>query len=610
MDNAFLIPLFKDGKGLILNNQTDIIIGESISDTYSTRENIIHISLDNNGDNNKWLLNLNFEGINGVYLNKLKITPFQSYELKNRDLIYFSKPFLYRFTTDPFKFALALEGSLDESSPKFDMDDYIKNIKSDEIQVQEQAKSMSTSSKSEKHLLNESNADENFPVTKKIKLMKDPQVSINDSQSGKNCQESSTEDSKFDKITIIPDDCLKRYIKSHPILIRSDQAQTVIKSLTDSAQNIQPNSPANLVGLLKSELLAKDELITIMAKTFNLRKEIMEKEKLEWEMKNKKNYEMLLEAKEIQITNLTTKLTMNQKDEIVTKGELGGITEMLPQSKNLESQKMEELVGNKIQLEIDPEEREEYLKNFETSMNAEAVVQKEEMREKIRNVIENDFQCVICKETIIMATAMNCSHTFCNVCLDTWLRTKKECPVCREGFSYKCSVLVLDNFLDNLGEDMFGEGWKDKRNSLKILHEQKAMDINDTGSVMRAERNDDVITIDDLENDSYIFNPEIDNGSPSTSQWASSDMEDIHPFFATNFSDFGTRTSISSTPSVTSLTFTPSVPSIAAASSIISTSISSMTSNISIAWTSSIQSSSIPVCIRFNLFSSDSDSDT
>lgn len=51
--------------------------------------------------------------------------------------------------------------------------------------------------------------------------------------------------------------------------------------------------------------------------------------------------------------------------------------------------------------------------------------------DNVNKIMESELQCSICADLIIEATALNCSHTFCKHCIDTWKRKKKECPVCR-----------------------------------------------------------------------------------------------------------------------------------------------------------------------------------
>lgn len=48
--------------------------------------------------------------------------------------------------------------------------------------------------------------------------------------------------------------------------------------------------------------------------------------------------------------------------------------------------------------------------------------------------IQSELQCSICQDWVVHACTIECSHTFCKACIETWLLQKKfECPVCRHA---------------------------------------------------------------------------------------------------------------------------------------------------------------------------------
>lgn len=47
--------------------------------------------------------------------------------------------------------------------------------------------------------------------------------------------------------------------------------------------------------------------------------------------------------------------------------------------------------------------------------------------------LSSELACCICKDWLVHAATIDCSHTFCWDCIDRWLQTKQfVCPVCRE----------------------------------------------------------------------------------------------------------------------------------------------------------------------------------
>merc|ERR1711920_136956 len=56
--------------------------------------------------------------------------------------------------------------------------------------------------------------------------------------------------------------------------------------------------------------------------------------------------------------------------------------------------------------------------------------QKEQANENLD--LADELACTVCQDFVVHAATIECSHTFCWSCIDTWLRQKRfECPVCR-----------------------------------------------------------------------------------------------------------------------------------------------------------------------------------
>lgn len=61
---------------------------------------------------------------------------------------------------------------------------------------------------------------------------------------------------------------------------------------------------------------------------------------------------------------------------------------------------------------------------------------------------------------------LNCSHTFCHECIESWTRRVNHCPTCRVYVKSKAYCLGLDTFLDKIA-DCLSEDIKSRREALK-----------------------------------------------------------------------------------------------------------------------------------------------
>lgn len=64
-------------------------------------------------------------------------------------------------------------------------------------------------------------------------------------------------------------------------------------------------------------------------------------------------------------------------------------------------------------------------------------------------------------------TVLNCSHTFCHECIESWTRRVNHCPTCRVYVKNKSYCLTLDTFLDKIS-DCLPEEIKSRREELKV----------------------------------------------------------------------------------------------------------------------------------------------
>lgn len=73
---------------------------------------------------------------------------------------------------------------------------------------------------------------------------------------------------------------------------------------------------------------------------------------------------------------------------------------------------------------------------------------------KVGDIMDEQLTCSICSELFVTAVTLNCTHTFCQYCINTWIKKKRECPVCRRGITAMNRSLVLDNFIDKMVENL------------------------------------------------------------------------------------------------------------------------------------------------------------
>ncbi|XP_025419049.1 uncharacterized protein LOC112689514 isoform X2 [Sipha flava] len=86
-------------------------------------------------------------------------------------------------------------------------------------------------------------------------------------------------------------------------------------------------------------------------------------------------------------------------------------------------------------------------------------------KQLIYSQLESEFQCSICSELVYKAMTLNCNHTFCEICIETWMNRTKICPVCRAPILTVSNCLALDNYITKIC-DFIGGAVKDQRQLL------------------------------------------------------------------------------------------------------------------------------------------------
>ena len=61
------------------------------------------------------------------------------------------------------------------------------------------------------------------------------------------------------------------------------------------------------------------------------------------------------------------------------------------------------------------------------------------------------------------ATSLQCSHSYCEMCIEQWMETKKICPVCRAPITSHIRSIALDSYIDKMVEHLSDEMKENRR---------------------------------------------------------------------------------------------------------------------------------------------------
>jgi hypothetical protein len=61
------------------------------------------------------------------------------------------------------------------------------------------------------------------------------------------------------------------------------------------------------------------------------------------------------------------------------------------------------------------------------------------------DVIDDNLKCIICTQPFQSPISLACQHTFCQFCIETWIKTNSSCPICRRSFGIKYEVTKVTN---------------------------------------------------------------------------------------------------------------------------------------------------------------------
>ncbi|KAK3286920.1 hypothetical protein CYMTET_5548 [Cymbomonas tetramitiformis] len=69
-------------------------------------------------------------------------------------------------------------------------------------------------------------------------------------------------------------------------------------------------------------------------------------------------------------------------------------------------------------------------------------------RTRTMEELKEDCICPVCKEDMVDAHILPCTHSFCGACIWTWAQTRNTCPKCRSFFDAPIENRLLEDSLE------------------------------------------------------------------------------------------------------------------------------------------------------------------
>jgi len=193
-------------------------------------------------------------------------------------------------------------------------------------------------------------------------------------------------------------------------------------------------------------------------------------EKMAEELKKKEeNIKLELDAQKQQLMEEAKNI------EIQLKSEFNQKLEEKDKEKERELVRQRDHIAAEIQKRQCKEaELEKALHLAKNSKNDSEMSSRQKILSNLEETMESELQCAICTELLIEATALNCSHSFCQYCIKEWRKKKNDCPVCRKKITTETRALVLDSYIDKMVAQLGDEMKERRKENVKFREEQKA----------------------------------------------------------------------------------------------------------------------------------------
>jgi superfamily II DNA or RNA helicase len=125
-----------------------------------------------------------------------------------------------------------------------------------------------------------------------------------------------------------------------------------------------------------------------------------------------------------------------------------------------------ELVSKELKRELYNKETErDYINSLDISIEQKTLKLKninndiEIQKEKINSLTErisyiSSKSCAICMDLITNPIMIECTHIYCGSCLMKWLKTNKNCPICRKDITGTDKLIAIVNDTDKNNDDI------------------------------------------------------------------------------------------------------------------------------------------------------------
>ncbi|XP_015111085.1 E3 ubiquitin-protein ligase RNF8 [Diachasma alloeum] len=251
------------------------------------------------------------------------------------------------------------------------------------------------------------------------------------------------------------------------------------------------------INSLKSALESADQMVKILEGTYNCYLSRMDEERKEFDAKLVKEGTKL--QRELNTSDKQVEKIIGQKMEKWTREHQTKWSDIMKGMMKEEKSKQEKLENENSSLAAKLRKAEEALKMTEDALREKSALakhlqqqqarevidlekesgsyssdeipstSKNNLRDKVENILDEQLSCSICSEIFVNPTSLNCSHTFCQYCISSWnKKTKKaNCPICRVRIKSMNQSRVFDCLIEKMVSELSSELKKRREQLIK-----------------------------------------------------------------------------------------------------------------------------------------------